>query len=157
MGRGLAGCAARQHPDLTPPTRSAAVDSDHGADSAARTVLLILLAIDGVISAICAALFLPSYLGSMPFPVSALIAGVVNTALVWAALEWAPSPRLAGLPLWTWLLTVAGLTFGGPGDDVVFGSHGASGWGLPVLIAFGALPPGWLLWRRGNRPAATRG
>jgi hypothetical protein len=113
--------------------------------------VLILLAIDGVISAVCAAFFLPSYLGSVPFPVSALIAGGVNIALVWAGLEWAPSSRLAGLPLWTWLLTILGLTLGGPGDDIVFGGHGVSAWGLPVLIACGGLPPGWLLWRDGNR------
>ena len=29
-----------------------------------------------------------------------------------------------GIPLWTWLATVAGFTLGGPGDDIVFGGTG---------------------------------
>ena len=65
--------------------------------------MLTLLAVDGVISAVLAAFFLPLRLGSVPFPISALISGLLNAALVWAALQWTSSPRLAALPLWTWL------------------------------------------------------
>ena len=87
--------AARQHPDLTrPSTLGPCVASSCTA------------AVDGVISAICGAFFLLSYLGSVPFPVSALISGLLNAALVWAALQWTASLRLAALPLWTWLVTV---------------------------------------------------
>jgi hypothetical protein len=87
----------------------------------------------------------------MPFPISALLSGLVNAALVWAALQWTPSSRLAALPLWCWLLTVAGLTFGGPGDDIVFGGAGIMEYALLLLIVLGALPPALLLYRR-NRP-----
>jgi hypothetical protein len=54
---------------------------------------------------------------------------------------------MAALPLWCWLLTVAGLTFGGPGDDIVFGGVGIMKYAPLVLIVLGALPPAALLLR----------
>ena len=132
MGARVARLTARQHPHLRP----------------LRPVVLTLLAIDGVLSAIAAAFFLPLRIGTVPFPISALISGLVNAALVWAALQWTQSPRLAALPLWCWLLTVAGLTLGGPGDDIVFGGVGVMEYAPLVLIVLGALPPALLLWRR---------
>jgi hypothetical protein len=100
-----------------------------------------------VLSAVAAAFFLPLRIGSVPFPISALLSGLLNAALVWAALQWTSSPRVAALPLWCWLLTVAGLTFGGPGDDIVFGGVGIMEYGPLLLIVLGALPPAALLWR----------
>ena len=135
MGGRLARVGARQHPDLT-------LSPDD--TRALRAVVLTLLAVDGTISAVLAAFFLQLRLGPVPFPVSALLSGVLNTALVWAALQWTSSPRLAALPLWAWLATVAGLTFPGPGDDAVFSAE----WALLLLIVLGALPPAVLLWRR---------
>jgi hypothetical protein len=131
VGDRVARLIARQHPDLTP----------------LRPVVLTLLAIDGVLSALAAAFFLPLRIGSVPFPISALLSGLVNAALVWAALQWTSAPRVAALPLWCWLLTVAGLTFGGPGDDIVFGGVGIMEYAPLLLIVLGALPPAWLLWR----------
>jgi hypothetical protein len=135
VGGRVARRIARQHPDLT----------------SLRPAVLALLAIDGALSAVAAAFFLPLRIGSVPFPISALLSGLVNAALVWAALQWTPSSRLAALPLWCWLLTVAGLTFGGPGDDIVFGGAGIMEYALLLLIVLGALPPALLLYRR-NRP-----
>jgi hypothetical protein len=131
VGDRVACRIARQHPDLTPP----------------RPAVLTLLAIDGVLSAVAAAFFLPLRIGSVPFPISALLSGLVNAALVWAALQWTSAPRVAALPLWCWLLTVAGLTFGGPGDDIVFGGVGIMEYAPLLLIVLGALPPAALLWR----------
>ena len=135
MGDRVARHTARQHPHLTP----------------LRTVVLILLAIDGVLSAVAAAFFLPLRIGSVPFPISALVSGLVNAALVWAALQWTSSPRVAAVPLWSWLLTVAGLTFGGPGDDIVFGGVGVMEYAPLLLIVLGAVPPALVLYPR-NRP-----
>ena len=132
MGDRVARFTARQHPDLTPP----------------RPVVLTLLGIDGLLSAVAAAFFLPLRIGSIPFPISGLISGLVNAALVWAALQWTTSPRLAAVPLWTWLLTVAGFTFGGPGDDIVFGGAGVMEYAPLMLIVLGTLPPVLVLWRR---------
>jgi hypothetical protein len=109
-----------------------------------RAVVLTSLALDGVISAVLGAFFLPLRLGPIPFPISALISGLLNAALVWVALQWATSPRLAALPLWTWIATVAALTFPGPGDDAVFSAE----WLVLLLIVLGALPPALLLYRR---------
>jgi hypothetical protein len=131
VGARVACGAARQHPDLTP----------------LRPAVLTLLAIDGVLSAVAAAFFLPLRIGSVPFPISALISGLVNAALVWAALQWTSAPRMAALPLWCWLLTVAGLTFGGPGDDIVFGGVGITEYAPLLLLVLGALPPASVLWR----------
>nr|WP_234937857.1 hypothetical protein [Mycolicibacterium lutetiense] len=110
-------------------------------------VVLALLAVDGVLSAVVGALLLPSHIGSIPFPISALAAGAVNTALVWAAMYWTDSMRLAALPLWTWLATVVAMTFGGPGGDIIFAGPGVMAFGSLILIAVGALPPLVLLRR----------
>lgn len=145
MGGGFAYRAARQHADLTgalPSTTDA--DERGAADPALRAVVLGLLAVDGILCAIAAALLLPLHIGAVPFPISAVVAGLVNTALVWAAMHWTSSGRLAALPLWTWLGTVAAMTFGGPGSDIIFGALGP----LMVLMVLGAAPPAWLLWRR---------
>jgi hypothetical protein len=135
VGGRVARIGARQHPDLT-------LSPDD--TRARRAVVLTLLALDGVISAILAAFFLSLYLGPIPFPISALISGLLNAALVWTAMQWTSSPRLAALPLWTWLATVGVLTFPGPGDDAVFSAQ----WSVLLLLVVGALPPALLLYRR---------
>jgi hypothetical protein len=117
---------------------------------------LALLAVDGVLSAVAGALLLPSYIGSIPFPISALLSGLVNAALVWAAGRWTKSPRLAALPLWTWLLTVALISIGGPGGDVILDGRGLLAYGALLLVALGVAPPVWVLWRRSrNSPAGV--
>lgn len=100
-----------------------------------------MLALDGVLSALIGALFLPLFLGSIPVPISGVLSGLTNLALVWAAREWSSTSRLAGLPLWTWLATVIVLTFGGPGADIVFGGPGILQLGPVVLLVLGAAPP----------------
>jgi len=110
-------------------------------------VVLALLAVDGVLSALLGALLLPMYLSSIPFPVSALLSGLVNATLVWAAGYWTGSKRLAALPLWSWLLTVALLTVGGPGGDIVFGGRGILAYSVLILLLLGAMPAALVLRR----------
>ena len=119
------------------------------ADPAGRagTVVLALLAFDGVLSAVAGALLLPLYFGSVPFPVSAVVSGLVNAALVWAAGYWTESRRLAALPLWAWLATVAAFTLGGPGGDIVFGGPGIMGFSVLIFLLLGALPAALVLRR----------
>lgn len=136
MGRRLASGAPRQHADLS-----------SRIPDWARPVILSVLAFDGVLSAVLGALLLPLYVGSIPVPISALISGLVNAALVWAALQWTAAPRMAALPLWTWLATVAGLTLGGPGGDIVFGGAGIMEFGPVIFVVVGAAPPAYVLWR----------
>lgn len=119
-----------------------------GATSLAiRSMVLALLAVDGVLSALAGGLLLPAYVGTMPFPISALVSGCVNAALVWAAGRWTTSPRVAALPLWAWLCTVAAMSLGGPGDDVILGGRGLMAYGPLLFIVVGAAPPAWVLWR----------
>jgi hypothetical protein len=141
--------AVGQRPDLTATKpRVGPIDQTGTTDYAIRIVFLTLLAVDGVLSAIGGALFLPAYIGSIPFPVSALISGLVNAALVWAACWWTSSPRVAALPLWTWIVTVGVLALGGPGGDIIFGGPGVMEYAPLLLLAAGALPPAWVLWQR---------
>jgi hypothetical protein len=138
----------RQRPDLTETKPCAASGEDGGAtDPAIRFVVLALLAVDGILSALAGALLLPSYIGSIPFPISGLISGVLNAALVWAAGRWTGSPRVAALPLWMWLLTVAVISMGGPADDIILGGQGLMRYGALLLIVLGVAPPVWVLWR----------
>ncbi|GAA2794114.1 hypothetical protein [Mycolicibacterium pallens] len=149
MGGRLVGVAARQHPDLTATKRSVEVAEDPGATHPAiRTVVLALLAVDGVLSAVAGALLLPLYVCGFPLPISALVSGLVNLALVWAAAYWTDSARLSALPLLTWLVTVAVLTLGGPGGDIVFGGPGVMAYSVLFFLALGAAPPAIFLWRR---------
>lgn len=110
-------------------------------------VVLALLAIDGVLSAIAGALLLPLHLGSVPMPVSALLSGLLNAALVWAAGCWTDSKRIAALPLWAWLATVGALAFGGPGGDIVFGGPGVMGYAVLVFLLLGVAPAALVLRR----------
>ena len=135
MGGRFARLGARQHPDL----------SQTSDDSRAlRAVILSILAVDGIISAVLGAFFLPLHLGAIPFPISAFVSGALNVMLVRVAAQWTPSPRLAALPLWAWLATVVVFTFPGPGDDAVFSAM----WSLLLLIVAGGLPPALVLYRR---------
>ena len=143
MGGGFAGGIVGQRPDLIDDTR---------ADPVMRVVVLVLLAVDGVLCAVAAALLLPSYIGTFWFPTSAVIAGLVNTALVWAAMQCTTSGRLAALPLLTWLLTVVVLVLGGPGGDIMLGGAGIAASGPILLMVLGAVPPAWLLSRRNRQP-----
>ena len=96
-------------------------------------------------------MLLPLYIGSIPFPISALISGLVNAALVWAAGGWTKSPRVAALPLWTWLITVGVLSMGGPHGELIMGGRGVMRYGALLLVLLGVAPPVSVLWRRGHR------
>lgn len=143
--------AAGQRPDLTE------IESRGGRIAAATNrvapvVVLGLLAFDGVLSAIGGALFLPSYIGAIPFPLSALASGAVNAALVFVAMRWTSRNVLAALPVWTWLLTVLVMARPGPGGDVIFAGRGITEFSPFLLLAAGTLLPFWVLLRRRTAP-----
>ena len=148
MGGHVHRFAVGQRPDLSATaSRLRKIDDTGAADPAIRIVVLTLLAVDGVISAVGGALLLPSYIGSIPFPVSALISGLLNAALVWAAGPWTTSLRIAALPLWTWLLTVLLMGVGGPGGDVILGGRGVMAYSPLLLLLAGLVPPFFVLYR----------
>nr|WP_231743172.1 hypothetical protein [Mycobacterium sp. GA-2829] len=100
-----------------------------------------------MLAAILGAFFLPLRIGAVAFPVSALIVGLLNAALVWAAQQWTASNRLAALPLWAWLATLVVLFAFGPGGDVVFGGHDVMTYGVLIYTVVGVAPAAWLLRR----------
>lgn len=144
MGDRLAGRHAGQHPDLSTRPLAAAQAGPF------RTLILTLLALDGVLVGILGAFFLPVYLGRIPFPIAAVVAGLANLALVWAASQWATG-RMVMLPLMTFMATVVVFLFGGPGSDAVFGGTGVLAAGPLLLIVLGCGPALWWLWRGGVR------
>jgi len=152
VGDRVARRTARQHPDLTDVTTGAG----RSTGSVFRVILFTLLAIDGVVSAVIGAFFLPVWLFGIPFPVSALLSGLLNAALVWVGLQWTSSTKLAAIPLWTWFLTVLVLMFGGPGSDNVLGSRGLSEFGPLVLLVLGVGPAVFLLRRQLAPPVVPR-
>ncbi|MGV9800325.1 hypothetical protein ACWDTP_19990 [Mycobacterium sp. NPDC003449] len=101
-----------------------------------------------MISAVVGALLLPMYIGTVPFPISALVCGAVNAVLVWSAMHWSDSLLRSGLPLWTFLAAVVVMILGGPGSDVIFNGPGVFAYSSLIFIALGALPAAWLLRRR---------
>jgi hypothetical protein len=113
--------------------------------------MLALLTVDGVLSALAGALLLPLYIGSVPIPISALICGLVNVVLVWAALQWTSSMRVAAAPLWAFLATVVVLMFGGPGGDAVFRGPGLMEFRPLLFVVVGVGPSAMVLWRRQER------
>ena len=139
---------------VAPLSEPATTTDEHGR--AVNLPVLALLALDGVLCAVSAALLLPARIGAVPFPLSALVGGLVNAGLVWVALRCTTSLRLAALPLWTWLSAIAMMTFGGPGDDLIFADRGVMAYGVLLLIVLGSAPPGWLLWRRRQELNAGR-
>lgn len=152
MGTHVHRFAVGERPDLIATTsRVGQIDNSAATDRAVRIVVLTMLTVDGVISAVACALLMPAYIGSIPFPVSALISGLLNATLVWAARQWSTSPRVAALPLWTWLLTVLLMGMGGPGGDVILGGRGVMAYSPLLLLFAGVVPPLFMLYR--GRPA----
>lgn len=152
MGHRVLVRPAGQRSDLTAAAVRSTPEGDLGTvEPSVRVVVLTLLAVNGVLCAVAAALLLPFRVAGVPLPLSAVVAGALNVALVWAAAYWSTSNRLAALPLWTWLATVAAMSLGGPGGDIIFGGTGVLAYSALLLILFGASPAAFWLYVRSQR------
>jgi hypothetical protein len=109
-----------------------------------QRVLFGLLVFDAVVLAVVELFFLPLRfdglllpdLGSLPFPVTALLAAISTPMLVRRAAELAPRLSVAGAPLAAWLGTVLVFGFFGPGGDAMLPGDLRS----LLLLGGGALP-----------------
>lgn len=117
-----------------PPTSNANIAKSEGM-SFLDPVILGVLIFDGFLCAVLAVIFLPSYLGTTPFPVSILVAAVVNLVLVIAARTVTTAGK-AALPLAGWIAGFLLCMVGGPGGDVLVLSSP-----LTLLLLVGALAP----------------
>ena len=106
-------------------------------------VILGLLIFDGFLTAVLAALFLPLYLGATPFPISAVVAAVVNVLLIYGAAAVTDRNTMTCLPLVAWGFGYLVCLMGGPGGDQVLGQS----WQTLLLLILGLVPAGYALYR----------
>ncbi|WP_159848304.1 hypothetical protein [Nocardia sp. CY41] len=99
--------------------------------------ILVLLVLNALLTLALEVLYLPIYLGSVAFPVSAVVAGVVNVLLVAGARSISRRPAVLGLPLVAWAFGFLVCASAGPGGDVLLGSD----WRTALLLFAGLLPP----------------
>ncbi|AOS61722.1 hypothetical protein [Actinoalloteichus hymeniacidonis] len=100
-----------------------------------RAVLVVLI-LDAVLIALLGMFFLPLYVGTVPVPVSALVAGIANLWLVREAARLSTRVAVVAAPLAAWLTVVVLFAFIRPGGDVVL----LDDWRSLLLLAVGSLP-----------------
>ncbi|MCP2332298.1 hypothetical protein [Actinoalloteichus caeruleus] len=114
-------------------------------------LLLAMLVLDAVVLALLALFFLPFRIGVVPVPFTAVLAGVTNVLLVLGAGRISGRMRVAGAPLFAWVLVVIVFGVSGPGGDVVL----MGDWRGLLLLALGALPPAMVLGTLSGRYRAS--
>ncbi|MBH0775916.1 hypothetical protein [Nocardia bovistercoris] len=75
--------------------------------------------------------------GAVPFPVTVLVAGVVNVLLVAGMRIFTDRPGIALLPVLAWTLGFLACSVSGPGGDIML----LSDWPTLLLLIFGLAPP----------------
>ncbi|MFI9410875.1 hypothetical protein [Nocardia gamkensis] len=110
------------------------------------SVILLLLVLNALLTLALEALYLPTYLGSVAFPASAVVAGVVNVALVAGARSVTRRPAVLGLPVVAWAFGFLVCASAGPGGDILLGSD----WRTALLLFGGLLPPLGYLYVQAN-------
>ncbi|WP_019853210.1 hypothetical protein [Actinopolyspora mortivallis] len=108
----------------------------------ADRVTLAVLVLDAVLLAVLELFFLPSYLGSVQFPVTVAVAVVTNPMLVSLAARFSTGGLAAAAPLVAWFATVFVLGTLGPGGDMLLP---AEDWRSYLLIGGGTLPAAAML------------
>lgn len=105
------------------------------------SLVLAVLVVDAIVLAATELLYLPLYLGGMPFPITAAVAAVTTPLLVAAAGRLRFGMRAAAAPLVAWFVTVFVLGVFGPGGDIVL----LGDWRALLLVGGGALPGALML------------
>ncbi|HEY2221416.1 hypothetical protein [Actinomycetospora sp.] len=111
-----------------------------------------ILLLDTVLLALSEVAWLSVRIGTVPLPVSALVAAVTTPLLVRAADQLRPGTRTALVPLVVWLLVVAVTGLWSPAGPGMFPPD----WRGILLVAAGLLPGTWVASRpvrRVPRPA----
>lgn len=106
-------------------------------------ITLVVLAFDALVLAVVELLYLPLRVGTVPLPITILLAAVSTPWLVSTAAELGGPPVVAAIPLVIWVLTLGVLGLGGPGGDVLFPTD----WRSAVLLGGGVLPAAVVLGR----------
>lgn len=106
-----------------------------------RLVLGALL-FDAVLLVVIELLFLPAYLGGVPFPITTAVAAVTTPLLVSEAARLSRRRGVAAAPLVVWFVAVFVFGLVGPGGDMLLL---AGDWRTYLFLAAGALPGALML------------
>ncbi len=118
-----------------------------------RLVFAFLL-LDAVVLALIELLFLPTWIGSVQFPITVALAAVSTPLLVSAAGRLSKNRNVAVAPLVVWFVVIFVFGVFGPGGDMVLLG---SDWRTLLLIISGTLPSAMMLGIVLGRNAAGRG
>lgn len=114
--------------------------------SVLTVAIVAALLFDAGLSLALEVLFLPLYRGSVPIPVTALLAGPVNIALVYGMASVTSRLSLLAAPLVVWTVGFLVCASAGPGGDIMLGSD----WRTLLLLFCGLVPPLVYLYVRVN-------
>lgn len=106
-------------------------------------ITLVVLVFDAVALAVVELLYLPLWVGAVPFPITILLAAVSTPWLVRGAAELGGPRAVAAVPLGVWVLALGVLGIGGPGGDVLFPAD----WRSALLLGGGMFPAAVVLGR----------
>jgi hypothetical protein len=109
-------------------------------------LVIAVLVVDALITLALEVLYLPTYIGATPFPISVLAAAVINVLLVMGALTSASRVGVIALPLIAWTFGFLLCAVTGPGGDIML----ASDWRTLLLLCCGLAPPLLYLYVRLN-------
>ncbi|WP_433731920.1 hypothetical protein ACQP0C_07660 [Nocardia sp. CA-129566] len=125
-----------------------ATDRGYGAPDPLRlgAVIIGVLVLDALITLALEVLYLPTYIDTVAFPLSAVLAGVVNVLLVIGVRSVTHHIGVALLPLGVWTLGFLACSVTGPGGDIMLGTD----WRTLLLLMCGLVPPLLYLYFRMN-------
>lgn len=106
-------------------------------------ITLVVLVFDAVALAVVELMYLPLRVGSVPFPITILLAVVSTPWLVQSAAELGGPRPVAAVPLVVWVVALGVLGVGGPGGDVLL----AADWRSALLLSGGMFPAAVVLGR----------
>lgn len=104
--------------------------------SLASKLTLVVLVFDAILLAAVALLFLPLWIGPVPFPVTAVLAALSTPWLVRNAAALGGPAAIAAIPLVTWVAAVLVFGLGGPGGNLMLPAD----WRALLLLAAGIFP-----------------
>ncbi|MGH3547347.1 MAG: hypothetical protein ACRDQU_04310 [Pseudonocardiaceae bacterium] len=103
----------------------------------------VVLVFDAFALAAVELLYLPLRVGTVPLPITILLAALSTPWLVRSAAELGGPRVIVAIPLVVWVLTLGVLGLGGPGGDVRLPDD----WRPALLLAAGLFPAAVLLGR----------
>ncbi|MFI6366356.1 hypothetical protein ACIBG0_26810 [Nocardia sp. NPDC050630] len=109
-------------------------------------VIIAVLILDALITLALEVLYLPTYINTVAFPLSAVLAGVINVLLVMGVRSITQRVSAMMLPIAAWTLGFLTCSVTGPGGDIMLGSD----WRTLLLLFCGLVPPLLYIYIRSN-------